>query len=175
MGLISKDAAEAYKKATPSTSKRMDTGVQEATITKVHIETDKEKIKRPWVDVELVVTFENEAGAKGWHNIELMPNTDKQGEPSQGKWGYVKGQLEHMGYLGELDEFDAQAQSILGATCRISVEDKVGKPKPGGGNYLNREIYVQELIKPGVGGGSAASVGDDFVPVDDDEDDDIPF
>lgn len=178
MGLIDSSIDDDFAKAKP-TAARMEAGPnQEVTIAQVEIVADKTKIKRTWVDVELVVTFQNEAGAKAWHHIELAPLTDKDGNVSPGKLGFVKSQLEAMGFLGKLSELEYQVNGLLGAKVRINVNDvastklnpKTNKP------YVNREIYANELIAPGVGGSTGAqAVAEDFVPAPEEDDDDIPF
>jgi hypothetical protein len=176
MGLISSNLDDAYKEAKPS-AKKMEPGIHEATITKIEIVADKTKIKRPWVDIELVITLEDDNGGKAWHRIEVSPLADKDGNPSAGKLGYVKGQLENMGYHGKLSELEYHLNEMRGARARISVEDKQGARRPadkGGGHYVNREVYVQELLKAGVGG-AAEEPSEDFVPVAADDDSDFPF
>lgn len=177
MGLIGSGMDEAFEKAKVG-AKKMEAGIHEATIAKLEFVADKEQIKRPWVDVELVITLEDESGGKAWHRIELMPLTDKDGNPSPGKLGYVKGQLENMGYHGKLSQLENSIGNLLGAKVRISVEDKQGKARPadkGGGHYINREVYVQELLAAGAGASVGESVSEDFFPMYDEDDDSIPF
>lgn len=179
MGLISSNLDDEYEKAKPVAAK-VDPGVYNMTITKLEIVTEREKIREPWIDVLLVISLEDEeTGGKAWHRLELMPLTTKDGVPSPGKLGFVKGQLENMGYTGKFSDFEYHVNELQGAKVRVEVKDtpdRNGRKNPKTGNvYTNRECYIQELLAPGVGGSAGGgSVSSEFVapPADDD---DIPF
>jgi hypothetical protein len=120
---------------------------------------------RPWVTAELSLKLQvdegEHSGKSTFCDIELAPNTDKQGNPSKGKLGFVKGQLAGLGYTGKLSEVEANVQSFLGA--RVAFRQKVDTHILEDGSfdqyarinpntnepYIDREVYLNELLQPG--------------------------
>lgn len=127
---------------------------------------------KPWVDAELSLKLQvtepaEHAEKVTFCDIELAPNTDKEGNPSPGKLGFVKGQLEKLGYTGKLSEVEYQVNTFLGATVKFRQKvddhlDENGNPdqyariNPNTGQpYIDREVYLNELVTPGAMGSVA--------------------
>lgn len=129
--------------------------------------------RKPWVTAELqlkITVDEGEfAGKSTFCDIELAPNTDKTGQPSKGKLGFVKGQLSALGYTGKLSDVEFNAQQFMGA--RVGFTQKVDDGYDEQGNlkpyarintntnkpYVNREVYLNELLSPGIAAPAVAS------------------
>lgn len=121
---------------------------------------------KPWVTAELSLKLQvdegDHSGEVTFCDIELAPNTDKSGQPSKGKLGFVKGQLANLGYSGKLSEVEFAANSFLGA--RVAFRQKVDTHLDENGNpdqwarinpntgepYIDREVYINELLTPGM-------------------------
>lgn len=127
---------------------------------------------KPWVTAELSLKIQvndgqPHSGKATFCDIELAPNTDKSGQPSKGKLGFVKKQLAALGYTGKLSEVEYNAQSFVGAQVNFTQKvddhlDENGNPdqyariNPNTGTpYIDREVYLNELLAPGFGSQAA--------------------
>lgn len=128
---------------------------------------------KPWVTAELSLKLQvdegDREGAFTFCDIELAPNTDKNGNPSKGKLGFVKQQLAGLGYTGKLSEIENATNSFLGA--RVAFRQKVDTHLDENGNpdqwarmnpntnepYIDREVYINELLQAGFAAAPAAS------------------
>lgn len=120
---------------------------------------------KPWVDAELSLKIQvdegDQSGKTTFCDIELAPNTGKDGQPNPKKLGFVKAQLANLGWTGRLSEVEHNTNSFLGA--RVAFRQKVdnhleedGTPdqyariNPNSGQpYIDREVYLNELLQPG--------------------------
>ena len=120
---------------------------------------------KPWVTAELKLKLQVDEGERSgtvtFADFELAPNTDRSGNPSPGKLGFLKGQLENLGYTGKLKDLELNAQQFVGARVKFrqKVDDHLtdnGEPdqyarmNPNTGKpYVDREVYINELLQPG--------------------------
>ena len=132
---------------------------------------------KSWIDAELKLKLQVDEGQYSgkvtFADIELAPCTDREGNPSKGKLGFVKGQLAALGYTGKLSEVEYNLNSFIGA--RVKFRQKVDTHLDDAGNvvpyasgkmpklnphtnkpYEDREVYLNELLQPGFGATAAA-------------------
>ena len=158
MGIVPANLDEAFASADASEAPKGDfsplpEGNYQGVVTSAVVSDES---RRPWVDAELQLKIQvdegDQSGKFAFCDIELAPNTDKEGKPSPGKLGFVKGQLAALGYTGKLSEVEYAVQSFVGA--RIEFRQKVTlseKTNPHTGSpYENREVYVNELLQAGL-------------------------
>lgn len=128
---------------------------------------------KPWVDAELSLKIQVDEGEKEgsvtFCDIELAPNTGKDGLPSKGKLGFVKQQLGNLGHTGRLSEVETSTNAFLGA--RVAFRQKVDTHILEDGSvdqwarinpntnepYIDREVYINELLQAGFGATPAAA------------------
>lgn len=121
---------------------------------------------KSWVQaqlsIKLQVTDGPHEGSVTFFDMELAPLEGKDGQPSKGKLGFVKGQLEALGYTGKLSEVEYAVESFLGAKLKFRQKvdnhidpvtgevDAYGKINPKTNlPFIDREVYLNELLAPG--------------------------
>lgn len=120
---------------------------------------------KTWVTAELSLKLQVVDGPHKdevtFCDIELAPNTTKDGQPSKGKLGFVKGQLEGLGYTGKLSQLEYSVNTFLGAKVAFKQKvdthidengavDQYGRINPNTGTpYVDREVYLNELLAAG--------------------------
>lgn len=106
--------------------------------------------RKPWIDSALLVRVEDEK-TKGsiFHEFELAPLTDKTGQLSAGKIGFIKGQLRKLGYDGRLSELEFNLDQVILNKIRFTVKENVSNKmnEKTGKPYVNTEVVVEELIE----------------------------
>ena len=142
-------------------------GTYEATITGMNIKTGDDA--RPaWATKSIEFVFESDGDRAIW-NCELEPLQLKDGSYNDRAISIAMNNIENMGHnwndVDSKDDFVSGAEqfalsgSALGAVVEIKVTEKesastnphTGKP------YVNRYVYVNKLIEPGVVQSSVAA------------------
>lgn len=173
MGLVPSNLDDAFEqveasKAPTGTGGLLPEGEYEGVI----LSAEVGESMKPWVDAELKIKLQVDEGEHSGEvtfcDIELAPNTDKDGNPSKGKLGFVKGQLANLGWTGKLSEVEFNTNSFLGARVKFRQKvdthiledgsfDKYARINPNSGKpYVDREVYLNELLQPGFGAPAAS-------------------
>lgn len=166
MGLIpsSLDGEFAEAEAITGGGTRWPTGVRTVTIENAELGPSP----KPWIDTQLSITLADPDGSKDFINMEVAPLTLKDGTISKGKLGFLKGQLQKMGYPENLtlSALEFNLDKLKGAVVVVQVTndpqtDAAGnvKLKPNSDEpWTNHEIKVQELVSasPMVSGSTAS-------------------
>ena len=174
MGIVPTDLDAAFDDAEVSERKPGSTGLlPDGEYNGVVLAAEVRPGMKPWVDAELSLKIQvdegSHEGAVTFCDIELAPNTGKDGNPSRGKLGFVKEQLTNLGYTGKLSGVEGNTNAFLGA--RVSFRQKVDTHLDENGNpdqwarmnpntgapYIDREVYINELLQAGFGATPAAA------------------
>jgi hypothetical protein len=167
MGLVPSNLDDAYENEEASTGGGTVGLLPAGDYTGVVVESVVGESVKPWVTAELKLKLQvvDEGPQKDkftFCDIELAPNTDRNGNPSAGKLKFVKGQLVNgLNYTGKLSELEYSAEQFRGAV--LEFRQKVDDHLDGHGNpdqyarinpntnqpYVDREVYLNKLITPG--------------------------
>lgn len=115
---------------------------------------------KPWMDAQLDVELVTTDGQVDHLIMEVAPLTNKDGEVSKGKLGFLKGQLKKLGYDGPLSRLEYSLDTFRGAVVKVEIKDEPQKKrnangdlevqrKPDGTPWTNHEVKIKELITPG--------------------------
>jgi hypothetical protein len=172
MGLVPSNLDDAYETSEAAKASSGGGGLlMPGEYTGVVVEAAVGESMKPWVTAELklklqVTTEGSEKDKFTFCDIELAPNTNKNGEPSPGKLKFVKGQLVNgLGFEGKLSEVEYNVDKFLGAVIEFRQKvdnhlDENGQPDEWARMnpntnlpYIDREVYLNKLVTPGFGAG----------------------
>lgn len=164
---MTSDLDAAFEAAELPTGGRLAAGdYPAATVTSVTYQTASDKIWKPWMTAVLEVQFTTDEGrvTTQW---ELAPCQKKDGTINNGWMRYLKKNLRNLGYDADkgmkLSGLESAVMSgfFHGTIADISIVDQPQeKINPHTGEpYVDRSVYVNELVEQGLAADAPVAVG----------------